>query len=175
MNTSPADTLEQTFVPLYSYQLPEWWQTTQGKVGIGMGMLILGVMIGYALWYRFWYKPPLTLEQWTARELQALKVLLERKPINYKRFFSAATFFLKQYLAKLYGWKVMDKTDDELWDFLETKTEIPPKLHPSIKELLSYAQTVKFADAQALAEKAEEAEHYLTLVTSTLYAQKKLS
>jgi len=173
MNTNPADTLAQTFVPLYSYQLPAWWQTTQGMLIIAGGSAVTTLLIAYLVWYRFWYKPPLTLEQWKTRELQALKSLLKRHPISYKRFFGAATFFFKQYLVRLFGWKVVDKTDDELWDFISTKNEIPAKLHGPIKELLSYAQVVKFADAQALAEKAEEAEYYLTLITEQLGKQEK--
>jgi hypothetical protein len=172
MNTNPADTLAQTFIPLYSYQLPAWWQTTQGMLIIVGSISLALLLIAYLVWYRFWYKPPLTLEQWKVRELQALKALLKRHPINYKRFFSAATFFFKQYLVKLFGWKVIDKTDDELWNFISTKNEISAKLHVPIKELLSYAQVVKFADAQALAEKAEEAEQYLSLITDELSKQK---
>ena len=101
MNTNPADTLAQAFVPLYSYQLPAWWQTTQGILIIaGVSTLAL-LLIAYALWYRFWYKPPLTLEQWKSRELHALKGLLKRHPISYKRFFGAATFFFKQYFKRI--------------------------------------------------------------------------
>jgi hypothetical protein len=174
MNTNPAETLAHTFTPLYSYQLPAWWQTTYGICGITAGGILVGLLVGYAIWYRFWYKPPLTLEQWTMRELNALKTLLNRHPINYKRFFGAATFFFKQYLVKLYGWNVMDKTDDELYEFIANQPHLPRSLHSPIKELLSYAQVVKFADAQALAEKAEEAEEYLKMLTKELTKTKKI-
>jgi len=169
MNThNSLDTLRQSFAPLYSYQLPAWWQTTEGIIISICGVLILGLIIAAAAWYRWWYTPPLTLPQWCTRELAALTVLLERRPINYKRFFGAATFFFKQYLVHVYEWNVLDKTDDELWDFLEHKPEIPKKILPAIQELLSYAQIIKFADTQALAEKAEEAQEYLKIITGAL-------
>ncbi|MDQ5940440.1 MAG: hypothetical protein QG632_166 [Candidatus Dependentiae bacterium] len=168
MNQSSPTSLADAFTPLYTYQLPAWWQTTQGMMIIGAGTILFTLVISFLVWYRYWYRPPLTLEQWSTQELKALGFLLSRQPINYKRFFGAATFFFKQYLVRLHGWKVLDKTDDELWDFVSGRSEIPAKLHPAIKELLSYAQVVKFADAQALAEKAEEAQHYLEMIISTL-------
>ncbi len=168
MNQSSPTSLVDAFTPLYTYQLPAWWQTTQGMMAISAGTVLLALVIGFLVWYRYWYRPPLTLEQWSTQELKALGVLLSRHPINYKRFFGAATFFFKQYLVRLHGWKVLDKTDDELWDFISSRSEIPAKLYPAIKELLSYAQVVKFADAQALAEKAEEAQHYLEMIIDTL-------
>ncbi|MDQ5890462.1 MAG: hypothetical protein QG604_336 [Candidatus Dependentiae bacterium] len=168
MNTSPAAQLTESFTRLYSYQLPAWWQTTAGMLAIAAGVVALSLVIGGIVWYRWFYRPPLTLEQWAARELDALSTLLARQPVNYKRFFGAATFFFKQYLVRLHNWKVLDKTDDELWEFINGREEIPHNIRPAIKELLSYAQIVKFADAQALAEKAEEAQHYLGVVTQTL-------
>ncbi len=169
MNTPHSlDTIRQSFTPLYSYQLPPWWQTTEGILIIVSGALILTAVIIGAIWYRWWYTPPLTLAQWCERELTALTTLLERRPLNYKRFFGAATFFFKQYLVHVYEWNVLDKTDDELWEFLQQKSEIPKKILPAIQELLSYAQIIKFADAQALAEKAEEAQEYLKIITRAL-------
>jgi hypothetical protein len=165
---NPLESLQQSFTPLYSYQLPAWWQTTEGIMLILGGIIIGSMIIAYALWYRWWYTPPLTLTQWCTRELAALTVLLERRPMNYKRFFGAATFFFKQYLVHVYEWDVLNKTDDELWEFLQHKPEIPKKILPATQELLSYAQIIKFADAQALAEKAEEAQEYLKLITGAL-------
>jgi len=165
---APQTDLTELFKPLYSYELPAWWQTKAGVMIIIAGAVVTCALLSFLAWYRWWYKPPLTLEQWRDKEIEALGTLLNRHPVNYKRFFGAATFFFKQYLTRLYGWKILDKTDDELWRFIEQKNEIPKELHGSIQELLSYAQIVKFADAQALAEKAEEAQKHLTTITSSL-------
>jgi hypothetical protein len=169
MNTpNTFETLQKSFAPLYSYQLPAWWQTSQGMMLIGISIVSGITLIGTLVWYKWWYKPPLTLTQWCTKELAALTILLERNPRNYKRFFGAATFFFKQYLVHVYEWNVLDKTDDELWEFLQHKSEIPKKILPTIQELLSYAQIIKFADAHALAEKAEEAQEYLKIITGAL-------
>jgi len=172
---APTTSLAAAFAPLYTYELPAWWQTTEGIIIIAIGACALVAVLTFLVWYRYWYRPPLTLEQWSTQELKALGILLNRQPINYKRFFSAATFFFKQYLVRLYGWKVLDKTDDELWDFISKREEIPAKLHPAIKELLSYAQVVKFADAQALAEKAEEAQNYLEMIIEALQVEQTIT
>lgn len=151
------ETIANAFTPLYSYQMPAWWQTLQGTVVLTIGGSVLLLAIGYGVWYRWWYRPPLTLEQWRERELVALREILNDEPVNYKRFFGAATFFLKQYMLRLYGWQVLDKTDDELLVFVTAQKQVPKKIHAQIAELLSYAQMVKFADQAALAEKADDA------------------
>jgi len=155
---------------LYSYQLPVWWQTKQGALTLLAGGMVLLVMLAVAVWYLFFYRPPLTLTQWRTRELQALSDMLEAPTVNYKRFFSATTFFLKQYLLRLYGWQVLDKTDDELMAFVATKREVPKKLLPRIEQLLCLAQMVKFADQQALASNADEALSCLDAVVGELKA-----
>jgi len=166
-----AESLAELFKPLYTYKLPPWWQTTNGMLAIAAASLLLAALLAFGIWRRFFYKPPLTFAQWRNQELAALAVLLEKKHINHKHFFSVATFFLKQFLFKMYGWRVLDKTDDELWSFIETKTEIPASLHPALQELLSYAQLAKFADATVLKEKADEAQSHLAEVTDALMKQ----
>jgi hypothetical protein len=94
--------------------------------------------------------------------------MLTMSHVNYKFFFSAATFFLKQYLHRLYGWKVLDKTDDELLAFVKVHDEVPELIVKQVEELLSYAQMVKFADQAALAEKADEALTCLKMVVKRL-------
>lgn len=161
--------LVEAFSPLYSYKLPAWWQTPGGIAAIGGGILAALLCLAVAAWYRWWYTPPLTLAQWRLQELKALASLLAKNQIDHRRFFGATTFFLKQFLLKMYGWHVLDKTDDELWDFIQKKeTEIPKDLHPALQDLLSYAQVAKFADAQAIKEKAEEAERGVASITQTL-------
>lgn len=171
--SSQAAKLAETFAPRYSYAMPAWWQTKQGGIIIiaaGIGLLAL---IALAVWYRFFYRPPLTLAQWRQRELRALQEMRSREVVNYKIFFGAVTFFLKQYLLRLYGWQILDKTDDELLGFLNQQKEIPASLRPRIEELLSYAQMVKFADQAALAERADEALTLLKLIVKSLKASKK--
>ena len=138
------ETLTKAFQPVYSYRMPVWWQTKNGVLMLCGGLAILMGMLAFLAWYRWWYRPPLTLEQWRDRELRALRDMRAQSNINFKFFFSAATFFLKQYLHRLYGWKVIDKTDDELLAFVSVQDEIPERLVGQIEALLSYAQMVKF-------------------------------
>lgn len=150
------ETLANAFTPLYSYQMPAWWQTPYGALVVMVGGVLLVLLVCYGAWYWWWYKPPLTLAQWRERELTAIACILEQEQVDYKRFFGAATFFLKQYMLRLYGWQVLDKTDDELMVFVAAQKQVPKKMHQQIADVLSYAQMVKFADQAALAEKAEE-------------------
>lgn len=172
MNTgTPSPSINQlaaVFSPLYSYKLPPWWKTPQGIAIIAGCLLLLILGAGAIAWYRWWYKPPLTLAQWRAQELKALSMLLAKNHIDHRRFFGATTFFLKQFLVKLYGWQVLDKTDDELWDFIQHTEGVPASLYPMIQELLSYAQLAKFADAQVIQEKAEEAGRHIDMITAIL-------
>ena len=77
-------------------------------------------------------------------------------------------FFLKQYLLRLYGWQVLDKTDDELLAIIATKKEISSKIIPRVEQLLSFAQMVKFADQNVLAEKADEGLRSIRLIIGSL-------
>lgn len=151
------ETLAKAFEPIYSYRMPVWWHTKIGILTLAGGGVLVLAMLAFLIWYRWWYQPPLTLEQWRERELRALRDMRGTPQVNYKSFFGAATFFLKQYLHRLYGWKVLDKTDDELLAFVSVQDEVPNVLLKQIEELLSYAQMVKFADQSALSEKADEA------------------
>lgn len=162
------ETLAKAFEPIYSYRMPAWWHTKQGGITLIIGGVLLCGMLTFLAWYRWWYRPPLTLEQWRERELKALRDMRAMPKVNYKLFFGAATFFLKQYLHRLYGWKVLDKTDDELLAFVAVQDEVPELLVKQIEELLSYAQMVKFADQAALAEKADEALTCLRMVVKRL-------
>lgn len=160
--------LAQEFAPLYSYKLPAWWQTLPGLITIGALSVTLLVLVAVGVWYQWFYHPPLTLEQWHTKEFKALRALLAREQVNYKQFFGAATFVFKQYLLRLYGWNVLDKTDEELWTFVTMRPEIPVALHEPIKKLLSYAQMVKFADESALAESTNKALDTLEEIVNTL-------
>lgn len=147
------------FEALYGYYLPSFWQTTTGMVVLAAGTLLLAVVAVF-VWWRIWGRPkPMTLARWAKRELAALKAELAKDDdkINYKRFFGAVTFFIKQYLFRLYSWQILDKTDEEVKAFVEDKQEVSKAMRLQFEELFSYAQMVKFADKSALHDKAEDA------------------
>lgn len=158
------------FQALYDYCLPSFWQSGTGIALIAGGALALcGTLV--FVWWRLWGRTrPMTLSLWAKRELAALKAELakEEDKVNYKRFFGAVTFFIKQYLFRLYGWQILDKTDEEVKVFVEDKKEVSAAMKQQFEELFSYAQMVKFADKSALHEKAEDAMRITTQVVKEL-------
>ena len=87
--------LAQAFTPLYSYQFPAWWRTQQGILFLIGTILFVLALSAFFIWYRWFYRPPLTLSQWRNRELNALAGMLTQESVNYKHFFGATTFFFK--------------------------------------------------------------------------------
>lgn len=158
------------FKALYGYAIPSFWQSTLGVV-IVVASIVTIVALLYLVWWRFWGQPqPMTLSLWAKRELAALKAELakDEDKVNYKRFFGAVTFFIKQYLFRLYQWQILDKTDEEVKAFVEDKQEVSKAMKQQFEELFSYAQMVKFADKSALHEKAEDAMRIATQVVKEL-------
>jgi hypothetical protein len=160
--------LAKEFTPLYSFRMPPWWKTLPGILTITGMILVLIALIGFGIWYKWFYEPPLTFEQWHTKEFKALRSMLKKEQVNHKQFFGAVTFLFKQYLYRLYGWNVSGKTDEELWEFVVLRPEIDRSLHEPIKELLSYAQVVKFADQTELNKSTEQALATLEEIVDTL-------
>lgn len=152
---------------IYSYHLPPFYRTTKGMLIIGGCVVLAAALIGLLVWWRT-RKRPLTLKAWGQREVAALAKELRQDPVNYKRYFGAVTFFIKQYLHRLYDWPFIDKTDEEVKAFLVDKQEVPESLKGQFDELFSYAQMVKFADQAALAEKASDAQRILKNTLASL-------
>lgn len=162
------------FSAVYGYYLPSFWQTTAGMLTMaGIAFAVAAVLV--FIWWRVCRRPkPMTLSRWAKRELAALKAELAKDDdkVNYKRFFGAVTFFIKQYLFRLYAWQILDKTDEEVKAFVEDKQEVSKAMKLQFEELFSYAQMVKFADKSALHEKAEDALRIATQVVKELKAPK---
>ena len=165
---SAAGTPElKDFTAMYTYHLPSFWQTPAGIAVAIAGVCV--VLIGLVLLWRWWRRPaPLTLKRWAQLELKALRAELGKEEVNYKVFFGALTFFINQYLFRLYTWQILDKTDEEVKVFVADKTEISAAMKQQFAELFSYAQMVKFADKSALHDKAEEALRIATQVVKEL-------
>jgi len=159
--------MNESVVAIYSYELTSFWQTSAG-IGIIVGIIIVATgFIAGALWYRK-RRQPLTLRAWAEREIEEIARSTDAESVNYRVFFGKVTFFIKQYLVRLYAWPVLDKTDSELLAFVEDKQEIPKKLQTQFSELFSYAQMVKFAGEDALRERAQDAIRILRQVVETL-------
>jgi len=142
---------------IYSYELPPFYATTLGMLIIAAVVLVGGGAL-YALIRFLRRERPLSLQQWAMKEAEALSAELAKENVDYKRYFGAVTFFAKQYMQRLYGWQLIDKTDSEVSVFIAQQAEVSKSLRDEIAQLFSYALEVKFADQQALQSNADHAQ-----------------
>jgi len=98
----------------------------------------------------------LTSGEWAIQELKKLSVDLCVTKDDYKKFYFRLTEIIKEYIFKQYGWRVQDKTDEELISFLwgvQFDSELIMKLDGIFKGSL----LVKFAGGDALNDAAQNA------------------
>lgn len=89
--------------------------------------------------------------------LLALENLKLEKCVNkndFKIFYFKLTEIFKKYLEKRYGWKVENKTDEELIILLE-KQNFHKELLVQVQKILAGALWIKFANQEALKIQAE--------------------
>ena len=99
------------------------------------------------------------LEQLSPAE-QALVELGKLTPKDYetkeefKAFYFSITIIIKNYFQKQFVWQVLEKTDNELIEYLKNRS-FEQKLTSELKQVLQGSLLIKFANAQTLREQAE--------------------
>lgn len=133
------------------YELP-FYQTILGQFIIVTAILISIVFIIY-LFLIHRKKKTLLPWEWATKELQTLAVEKCITKEDYKKIYFRMSSILKNYLHKRFFWATIDKTDDELIQYLEQQ-KFDPSLLEMLKPLLEGAQWIKFANEDVLRNQA---------------------
>jgi hypothetical protein len=145
------------FYEIYDYYYQPIWQRFYFKVFfIVLILLLLGVIIFFVTAYIFRKRKERFLLpwEWAIRELNNLSLKKCSSKSDFKKFYFDLTLIIKKYLKQRYGWDTIDKTDDELIHYLETK-KFDKTLLNGLRKFVESALWIKFADADALKIQAE--------------------
>ncbi len=152
------------FYEIYDYYTPPFWQTTWFMIAL------LALVIGIILVLYFMLRKKKKIPAWTIA-LQRLNGLSSNKfqtQSDFKLFYFNLTSTLKNYLHERFGFTILDKTDDELVDWLELQ-KFDPLIIDTLKKIVSNAVLVKFAKLETLAANAQEdLNRAQSIVTKTI-------
>lgn len=138
---------------IYEFYEPHWWENTWIKIAIIiLGLIIIAGLTYFLLTRR---RKPLTPGQLALKELAGLdgKDFSTKKEVRLAYF--TLTSIIKRYLKSQFGLRVLDKTDDEVIEFIEEKQFHAPTLE-ALKKIHSNSLLVKFANYDMIKTQAEQ-------------------
>lgn len=147
--------MEQTpqFYDIFEYHYPPFWQTTPFIIfAILTTLLIAGLILAFIFYKRRVYVTPF---EWALTIIKALKKEKRISQKDYKKLYYDLTTTIKSYLNKQFSWKTIDKTDEELINYL-TLQGIDQELLKQFAALMNGASRIKFANQDALDTHAQE-------------------
>jgi hypothetical protein len=140
------------FYDIFDYYHIPFWQTLWFKVSVCVTVLLLIALIVYFIVTR--KKRELEPWEWATEKIQQLSLEKCLTKNDYKKFYFDLTLILKQYLHKRYAWKTVDKTDEELIEYLH-KQGFDETLLEALKKMLEGAVWIKFAGNDVIKAQAD--------------------
>jgi hypothetical protein len=135
------------FHDIYGYEYTSFWLTSGGKACI-VAMSIVGIIGLFLALYGLykWRQRKKELSPWEVAIAQLS--ILEKSEIAHflqlKKGYFALIDIFTAYLLKRFGWKVEDKTEEELILFLKEKS-FEKNYYQPVADLLARAMNVKFS------------------------------
>ena len=145
------------FYDIYDFiYIPVWKTNTFITIMIILGA-ILFLITGYIIYkkYKTEVITPLTPQEWALGELTKLDPMKYEKKEDFKKFYFTLGNIYKKYLKKAHKWDVLEKTDQELLDFLREKA-VQENHVVIIEKVFTGSLLIKFANAEALKAQAQE-------------------
>lgn len=141
------------FHDIYDYYYEPFFQTILGKLVILLLVALITSLITYLIIHRKRKKIPAWL--WALQQIDQLNKKKCSNKKEFKSFYFSLTSIIKQYLSKRYSWKTMDKTDEELTNYLKEQ-RFDPELLQVLGKMLQGASWVKFAGEDVIKTQAEK-------------------
>jgi hypothetical protein len=163
------------FYDIYGYVHTPFWKTKIFITSMLVISTILIALLSYVLYKQYKKrqaeKKP-ELQPWQ-KAIEMLKKLTPEKyetKEKFKKFYFQISHIFKSFLQEQFGWDVLEKTDDELINFLREKN-FDENLVKNLKSILEGSLLIKFANEQALKEQARKD---LDLLISIIKTQKTI-
>ncbi len=142
------------FYDIYDYYYTPITDTLWFKIAVVIGILLLGFLIGYAV-FRRRQRQQIAPWVWAQQEIQKLPLKKCTSKDDFKKFYFNLTGIIKEYLQRRYDWKTRSKTDTELITYLEGK-DFDASLLESLKKMTQEAEWIKFANEEGIKTQAEK-------------------
>jgi len=159
------------FYEIYDYYYQPLYQRGSFQLAfLFLFLIVLAIVIFFVVRYIFHKRLERKMQpwEWALKKLQSLPVWRYSTKSSFKKFYFDLTFTMKRYFCKRYGWKVEDKTDEELIAFLQDK-KYDPMLLEKFKGLAKEAVWIKFANEAALKVQAKkDLEAAIQIVQQTI-------
>lgn len=140
------------FHDIYDYNvIANWYDHI--TLSIIIMILIIFFIISLFIWYR--YRKNLTPWDLALLDLSKQHPSACKSKQDFKKLYFHLTFIIKNYLHSRYQWAIIDKTDQELVEWLEEK-QCAKNIIDTIKKISNDAIWIKFANVEALLSQAEE-------------------
>jgi len=141
-------------IDIYDIVYEPWWLSTTTKIALCAVVFILTAALCYVLYKKT--RKPSALLYWQ-QALHEIDVLEKTNFSDGQLFYMRLTEVMKQYLQERYGMYLVDKTDAELLEFLNTSERIPTHVYETMKDLFEGVVFIKFAHQHAVQERMEDA------------------
>ena len=160
--------LEQQLYDVYGVDYIPWWRTTPFYLlcSLVLGIVLVSIIYYCVRRYRAAYHRQTPWDK-AVRTLNAVdKNYLHAD--HSRLFYYTITDTIKTYLHERYGYRIIDKTDEECIAFLAT-TDFPPELQGMVQTLLRAGTMSKFAlERVTESQMREHSALARTLITSTI-------
>jgi hypothetical protein len=159
------------FYDIYDYIYVPFWQT---RAFIITMLLLFALLTAISIFLIIRYRrkrqkekpvPPWTL---TLEKLEKLHPQNYQTKEEFKLFYFSITSVMKRYIQKRFSHNVIEKTDEELIDYLQ-QNNFDLTFISQLDGILQGSLFIKFANAQALREQAQkDLNAMIELVKSTI-------
>ncbi|MBD3231264.1 hypothetical protein GF322_01245 [Candidatus Dependentiae bacterium] len=146
------------FYEIYDYYYQPLLQRSYFKYSL-LVLLLIGFLSALFIVVRFFLARKKQVQllpwHWAFKSLNDLSLDNVQSKVDFKNFYFELTSILKQYLNKRFGWDTIDKTDDELIQYLKIKN-LDSNLLNIIQNIAQEAVWIKFANQDALKLQAKK-------------------
>jgi len=150
---------EQLFYDIYDFYYVPFWKQPYFIILIVCLSIFLAMLLSYFLFRLIRNRRNRGREllpwEWAEEELARFDVSKFSSKGEFKRFSFSLTMIMKRYLGLRYNWRLEDKTDEEIEEFLSL-SNFDPLLAKEFVGLLKSSLLVKFADEAALSSQAKQ-------------------
>ncbi len=161
---------------IYSTWHVPFWQTTWFYLTcIALSILVVGSIVAWLIVrYNERNKPIKTPWQIALEQLQALQKKRYSTKAAGKQCYFAITSILKQYLHAQHQLRTIEKTDEELINYLRKSTLLTQTILKNLEEICTGCLYIKFANQEAVQKQiSEHLEMSVQIVQDTRPPQHK--
>lgn len=132
-------------IDVYDVWYEPWWHSRHCYATMIVLIVLLACMVVYLIWKKYVQAQQFSYEQIALLRLQKLHEQSYDSDESIRDAYFVMTMIMKTYLSKRYHVSLLDKTDQEIIDYI--KPVVPVEIFATLQELFQRAYQIKFAYA----------------------------